>query len=321
MPPRPLKIVVPRLFATELEAQLTVPHELVPYAGLADAAMADLLAGADVLVSGAYKAAWKPPAGAPLRLIHSTGAGVDGIDFPNLPAGCTVCNVYGHERGVAEQAFMHLLALHKGLFSLDAALRKGDWTPARTYLPEMIGHHLLILGAGQIGQALVRWGRFLGMEVTMLTRRPAAGRAGAGVRHLGGLDELPQHLPHVDFVVVAIPAAPGTVDLISTREFALMKPTACIVNVGRGPVINEEALYEALRTRRIAGAGIDVWYQYPSAPGQIQRPGRFPFHELDNIIMTPHKPTAETMAYRWRAIAGNISRLAQGEPLLRIVRP
>jgi len=91
--------------------------------------------------------------------------------------------------------------------------------------------------------------------------------------------------------------------------------------MGPKPVINEEALYEALRTRRIAGAGIDVWYQYPSAPGQIQRPGRFPFHELDNIIMTPHKPTAETMAYRWRAIAGNISRLAQGEPLLRIVRP
>ncbi len=321
MPSRPLKIVVPRLFAAELGAQLTVAHELVPYGGQDDAAMAALLAAADVLVSGAYKSAWKPPAGAPLRLIHSTGAGVDGIDFPSVPAGCTVCNVYGHERGVAEQAFMHMLALHKGLFRLDAALRQGDWTPSRTYLPEMIGHHLLILGAGQIGQALVRWGRFLGMEVTMLTRRPAAGRAGAGVRHLGGLDELPQHLPQADFVVVAIPAAPGTVDLISAREFALMKPTACIVNVGRGPVINEEALYEALRTRRIAGAGIDVWYQYPSAPGQIQRPGRFPFHELDNIIMTPHKPTAETMAYRWRAIAGNISRLAQGEPLLRVVRP
>lgn len=100
-----------------------------------------------------------------------------------------------------------------------------------------------------------------------------------------------------------------------------MKPTACLVNVGRGPVVNEEALYEALRTRRIAGAGFDVWYQYPSRPGQIQRPGRFPFHELDNIIMTPHKPTLETMAYRWRAIAGNIARLVRGEPLLRVVHP
>ena len=72
---------------------------------------------------------------------------------------------------------------------------------------------------------------------------------------MGGLDELPQHLPWADFIVVAIPAAAGTVDLIAAKEFALMKPTACLVNVGRGPVVNEEALYEALRSRRIAGAG------------------------------------------------------------------
>lgn len=318
MSSRPLKIVVLRQFASDLGAQLTVPHELAPFSGLDDAAMAALLADADVLVSGAYRPAWKPAPGAPLRLIHSTGAGVDGIDFTSVPAGCTVCNVYGHERGVAEQAFMHMLALHKGLFRLDASLRKGDWMPERPYLPEMINHHLLVLGAGQIGQALVRWGRFLGMEVTVLTRRPS-GQAGPGVSHLGGLDELPRYLPKADFVVVAIPAAAGTIDLISAREFALMKSSAFIVNVGRGPVINEQALYDALRTRRIAGAGLDVWYQYPSAPGQTQRPARLPFHELDNIIMTPHKPTAETMAYRWRAIAGNIARLARGESLLRVV--
>lgn len=317
---RPLNIVVPRMFANELAAQLTVGHTLIPFGGQDDAAMAALLADADVFVSGAYKAAWKP-AGGRLRLIHSTGAGVDGIHFPSVPVGCVVCNVYGHERAVAEQAFMHLLALHKGLFRLDAALRQGDWLPGQPYLPEMIGRHLLILGAGQIGQALVRWGRFLGMEVTVLTRNPAAGRVGPGVRALGGLNELSAYLPQADFVVVAIPAAPGTVDLISAREFGMMKRTACIVNVGRGPVINEEALYEALRTRRIAGAGLDVWYQYPSAPGQIQRPARLPFHELDNIIMTPHKPTTETMAYRWRAIAGNIARLVSGEPLVRVVRP
>jgi phosphoglycerate dehydrogenase-like enzyme len=309
------------MFAAELGAQLALSHELLPFGGEDDAAMAALLASADVLVSGAYKAAWKPPAGAPLRLIQSTGAGVDGIHFPSVPAGCAVCNVYGHERGVAEQAFLHLLALHKGLFRLDAALRQGDWTPSRPYLPEMIGHRLLILGAGQIGQALVRWGQFLGLEVTVLTRRAAAARVGPRVRHVGGLDELPQHLPSADFIIVAIPAAPGTVDLIGAREFALMKPSACLVNVGRGPVINEEALYEALRTRRIAGAGLDVWYQYPSSPGQIQRPARFPFHELDNVIMTPHKPTAETMAYRWRAIAANIGRLLAGTPLLRVVHP
>lgn len=308
-----------RQFAGELAAQLTVPHELVPFGGEDDAAMASLLSEADALVSGAYRAGWRPAAGSRLRLIQCTGAGIDGIHLPAVPSGCSVCNVYGHERGVAEQAFMHLLALHKGLFRLDAALRQGDWMPERPYLPEMIGHRLLVLGAGEIGRALVRWGRFLGMEVTVLTRRPALARLGPDVQHVGGLNELAQHLPTADFIVVAIPAAAGTIDLIGAPEFARMKPTACLVNVGRGAVVNEQALYDALRSRRIAGAGFDVWYQYPVAPGEKRRPATLPFHELDNIIMTPHKPTAETMAYRWRAIAGNLARLARGEPLARVV--
>ncbi|SDS47878.1 2-hydroxyacid dehydrogenase [Opitutus sp. GAS368] len=315
---RPLQIAVHRNFLPELEQQLAVPHVLRDFAGLGDNAMAALLAEADVLVSGAYPAAWRP-AGGPLRLIHSTGAGVDGIDFPGVPAGCLVCNVYGHQRGVAEQAFMLMLALHKGLLGLDAALRRGNWTPQRPYLPEMRGRRLLVLGLGHIGRELVHWGRFLDMEVTVLTRTPAPERAhGLGLRAFGGFHELASHLPAADFVVVAIPAAEGTANLIGPAEFALMKPEAFIINVGRGPVINEAALYEALRTRRIAGAGLDVWYQYP-APGQDRMPARLPFQELDNVIMTPHKPTAETMAYRWKQIAANIGRLARGEPLACVV--
>jgi phosphoglycerate dehydrogenase-like enzyme len=317
----PLKIAVLRQFADELGAQLQVPHELLPFGGDDDPTMARLLTKADALVSGAYRAGWQPGPGACLRLIQSTGAGVDGIHLPSVPAGCTVCNVYGHERGVAEQAFMHLLALHKGLFRLDAALRQGDWMPERPYLPEMIGHRLLILGAGEIGRALVRWGRFLGMEVTVLTRRPAHARVGPDVKHVGALDELSRHLPTADFIVIAIPAAPGTVDLVGAAAFERMKPSAFLVNVGRGPVVNEQALFNALKTRRIAGAGLDVWYQYPSAPGEKRRPATLPFHELDNVIMTPHKPTVETMAYRWRAIANNLGRLARGESLLRVVHP
>jgi len=99
-----------------------------------------------------------------------------------------------------------------------------------------------------------------------------------------------------------------------------MKPGAFIINVGRGPVLNEDALYDALKTRRIAGAGLDVWYQYP-APGQNRQPARLPFHELDNVIMTPHKPTIETMAYRWREIVANLGRFSRGEALHSVVHP
>jgi phosphoglycerate dehydrogenase-like enzyme len=316
-----MKIAVHRNFAAELAKQLAVPHTLREFSNESDAAMADLLAKTDVLVSGAYKPEWKPAQHRSLRLIHSTGAGVDGIDLPSVPTDCVVCNVYGHERGVAEQAFLLMMALHKGLFGLDAALRKGNWTPERPYLPEMNGRKLLVVGLGHIGRELVRWGNFMDMDVSAVTRTPRPEQSEElGLSFFGGLGELSAHLGQADFVVVAIPATPDTIDLIGARELALMKPGAFIINVGRGPVINEEALYDALRDRRIGGAGLDVWYQYPAA-GQERLPSRFPFQELNNVIMTPHKPTAETMAYRWKEIAANIERLVRGEALRCVVRP
>ncbi len=313
-----LVVAIHQKFAAELTKEMAVPHSLRSFSDESDAEMAELLYGADILVWGAFKAAWNDPRGGTLRLVHSTGAGTDGIDFSGLPSGCTVCNVYGHQWGVAEHAILLMMALHKNLFGLDAAMRNGDWTPQRPYLPEMRGRHLLILGYGHIGQELVRWGQFLAMKVTVLTRTPAKARDEKLTVPVDDLRKLGTFLPDADFVVVAIPAATGTIDLIGQKEFQQMKPSAFIINVGRGPVINEDALYEALRARRIAGAGLDVWYQYPAA-GQNRHPSRRPFQELDNVIMTPHKPTIETMAYRWKEIAENIRRLAQGEPLHRIV--
>jgi phosphoglycerate dehydrogenase-like enzyme len=314
-----LKIVTHQRFAAELTKELTIPHVLKTFSDEGDAAMAQLLDGTDALVWGGFKATWNNPDRRTPRLIHSTGAGTDGIDFTALPTGCTVCNVYGHQWGVAEHAFLLMMALHKNLFALDAALRKGDWTPQRPYLPELRGRSLLILGLGHIGQELVRWGQFLGMKLTVLTRTPGKARAEtSGDVAVGRLQDLGAHLPAADFVIVAIPAAPGTIDLIGEKEFQQMKPGAFIINVGRGPVINEDALYHALKTRRIAGAGLDVWYQYPAA-GQNRLPARQPFQELDNVIMTPHKPTSETMAYRWKEIADNLARFSRGEALRCVV--
>src|SRR6266700_3087153 len=163
-----LTIAVHEKFAAELAREMAVPHVVRTFARETDVEMATLLATADVLVWGAFKAAWRDPARCALRLVHSTGAGTDGIEFAGLPAGAVVCNVYGHQWGVAEHAFLLMMALHKSLFDLDAALRKGDWTPQRPYLPELRGRQLLILGLGHIGQELVRWGQFLGMKITVL---------------------------------------------------------------------------------------------------------------------------------------------------------
>lgn len=319
MPLTPLRILIPELFAADLAAAMTIPHEIRVLQGQTDTEIARLLETTDVLVSGAYKAAWRPAGASALRLVHVSGAGIDGIDTSALPEGCQVCNVYGHERGVAEQAFLLMLALQKGLLPLDAALRCGNWTPQRPYLPELRDRTLLILGLGHIGRELVRWGSFLGMKITVLTRTAEPERAaGLDLERFGNLSELEQVLPTADFVVVAIPAAHGTVGLLGAGELRLMKTSAFVINVGRGPVIDEDALYEALRERRIAGAGLDVWWQYPVS-GHERPPSKHPFGELDNVVMTPHKPTFETMAYRWREIATNLARLSRDEPLTRVV--
>lgn len=139
MTPALLTIATHAKFAAELARELTIPHQLKTFTDENDAAMAELLGKVDVLVWGAFKSAWKNPGVSALRVVHSTGAGTDGIEFAGLPAGCTVCNVYGHQWGVAEHAFLLMMALHKNLFGLDAALRQGNWTPQRPYLPELRG--------------------------------------------------------------------------------------------------------------------------------------------------------------------------------------
>jgi phosphoglycerate dehydrogenase-like enzyme len=313
------RILAGPLFAPGVAAKLNFPHLMTVLDRQSDAEIAKIAADTDVIVSAAFTSAWRVPGADRPGLVHSVGAGFEGIDRACLPAGCIVCNVYGHERAVTEEAFMLMLALQKGLFGLDAALRRGDWTPEPPYLFELRGRRLLILGYGHIGAELARFGCFFGMEVTALTRNPSPERAEKhGLRELGALSDLGRHLPGADFVIVAIPHNPDTNNLIGEKEFQKMKPTAFIINVGRAPVVEETALYQALRERRIAGAGLAVWYRYPSGDEKCL-PANLPFQELDNIIMTPHKPSLETIDYRIGEIAENIRRFAVGEPLKNVV--
>jgi phosphoglycerate dehydrogenase-like enzyme len=101
-----------------------------------------------------------------------------------------------------------------------------------------------------------------------------------------------------------------------------MKPSTFLINVARGEVVEETALYEALRDRTIGGAAIDVWYQYPEKD-ELRLPSTLPFHELDNVIMTPHiaGATDATFHYRWSVINDNIGRLGTGEPFVNQVHP
>ncbi len=314
-----LRIVTNERLLDDLQSAVSIPCTIDAYSlDATSSKIADLVDGADVFVGADFRSTWSSPS---LRLIQVPGAGIDGIDRSALPTSCAVCNAFGHEWAVAEHAFLLMLALQKQLFQLDRGLRDGKWRWENRMTPELRGRSLLILGLGRIGQELVRWGRFFTMNISAVSRTLSPDRdSQLGLARVGTFLDLPRFLPDADFVVIALPGAKETNNLLDADALALLKRSAYLVNVGRAPVVNELALYEALREKRLAGAGLDVWYQYPKT-GEDLQPSRLPFSELDNIIMTPHNGgyTQETMRARWNVIARNIGRLGAGEPLENVV--
>jgi phosphoglycerate dehydrogenase-like enzyme len=259
-----------------------------------------------------------------LRLILTPGAGTNEIDFAAVPPGVTVCNVFGHETAIAEYVFMAILALNRDLLGMDARFRQADWGDrARGPQREIKGRTLGTVGLGHIGAEVVRVGRAFDMRLVGVTRSPDPRRAEAlGLDWLGSLGELPRLLAEADFVVVAVPLDASTEGLIGRDELAAMKSSAYLVNVARGEIVEEAALYDALCAGRIAGAALDVWYRYPEAAESLP-PSAYPFHELPNVVMTPHVAgwTEGTFAHRWTTIGQNLRRLAMGEALLGAVWP
>lgn len=280
------------------------------------------LDGADALISMSWNG--RVPQAASLRLLQIPGAGTDAIDFSLLSPRTAVCNCFEHEIGIAEYVLGAMLEWVIGLRRLDAALRAGDWAGSYLCGPrhgELHGKTLLTLGYGRIAREAAARALAFGMRVRACSRtardsEPLVGR-------VAGMDELRQHLESADFVLVTLPLDDSTRGLIDARAFACMKDSAVIINVSRGAVIDEQALYDALAQRRIGGAIIDVWYGYPPQGQRHAEPSRLPFHALDNILMTPHASawTDGLLPRRNRAVADNLNRLARGEPLVNVVRP
>ena len=318
-----LRVLVLDRFAAVLSEVIPVPHEIITFSGNSDEEMAALLQNTDVFISSTFKPAWATPDMSDLRLIQGVGAGTEGIDFSAVPEGVTVCNVYGHGYSVAEYTFMTMTVLSRELIAQDRDMRRGDWGGG-VFRKGLQERTLLMLGLGHIGEEIARWANFLRMKVIGLTRSPSPERGEElGLAAVGGLDELHHYLPQADYVVVAIPHTPETTGFIGEAEFGLMKSAAFLINVARGPVVDESSLYNALHNWRIAGAAIDVWYHYPATLDESVMPATYLLHELDNIIMTPHNAgtTDGTMAYRFNFMGQNIRRLALGEPLQNIVWP
>jgi phosphoglycerate dehydrogenase-like enzyme len=300
--------------------------EVVAVAEGDQAAMRAALVSADAVVCGALTS--DETSGAErLRLVHVLGAGFDGIAPDALPPGCTLCNVFEHETAISEWALMAMLALTRRLLRYDADLRRGEWHGAVSFegVPErdLRGATLGLVGVGHIGARTAALAQALGMRTVAVTRRPDPGRAAQlGLEWLGSLDELGRLLRESDFVLLCVPLSDETEGMIGAAELDELGPDGYLLNVGRGALVDEDALYDALAAGRIAGAGIDVWYRYPSGPGDTVLPATRPFWELDNVVMTPHSSgwSESTVQGRWAFIAGQLERLREGEPLRNVVR-
>ena len=258
-----------------------------------------------------------------LRLIQLQAAGYDRIDFRCVPDRATVCNAFGHTRAIAEYALMTMLMWTHRWKPVEESFRAGSWQYSGTMVgplrDELNSRTVGILGFGQMGREIAAGCRALGTRVVVCARNPQAGEQVDASYPLERLDDF---LAQCDFVVVCIAHAPQTEGLIDAGRLARMKPGAVLVNVARGPVVAERDLYEALTSGVIAGAVIDVWWQYPDAGDPQRRGSVFPFHELDNVFMTPHSSgwTEQMMDRRWDMIVANLGAAWRGEQLVNVVR-
>ena len=245
-----------------------------------------------------------------VKLIVEAGTGYNNIDLDAARAkGITVCNIpaYSTER-VAHTVIMMLLNFSSTMQQQIGMLAKGDRSNFRKYLQvshtEVNGKTLGVVGAGHIGMEVIKVAKALGMNVLVHTRTPKAD--GDGIRYVS-LDEL---LEHSDYITLHCPLNEQTKHMINKDTIAKMKSSAVIINTGRGALINEADLCEALVAKRIGGAGLDVQEVEPPVEDS-------PLYTLDNVIITPHMgwKGLETRQRLVGIIRDNVQAFLKGEPI------
>ena len=245
-----------------------------------------------------------------VKLIVEAGTGYNNIDLNAAKEkGITVCNIpaYSTER-VAHTVIMMILNFASTMQQQIGMLAKGDRSNFTKYLQvshtEVNGKTLGVVGAGHIGMEVIKVAKALGMNILVHTRTPKAD--GDGIRYVS-LDEL---LENSDYITLHCPLNDQTKYMINKETIGKMKPSAVIVNTGRGPLINEADLCEALAAKRIAGAGLDVQEVEPPAEDS-------PLYTLDNVIITPHMgwKGLETRQRLVGIIRDNVQAFFKGEPI------
>lgn len=256
------------------------------------------------------------------------------IPFAGLPAetrermtnypDIAIYNLHHNNITTGEMALALLFACARQLIPAHNTFRQHDWTSRYLPLQQVILYQktVVILGYGSIGQYIAPVLTALGMNVIGVRRTNPDPDNG-----IYTMDSFYDLLPKANVLMVALPATDETTGLLGEREFALLPENAIVVNVGRGPVIQQEAFYHALKSGKLHAGASDVWYHYPQ--GNLEppfgddvkevAPADVPFHELDNMVMSPHRGGAfdneDVERMRYTNIASLMNKLARGETL------
>ena len=254
-----------------------------------------------------------------LRWIHSPAAAVHQLLFPELVQSSVVLtNSTGiHGPVVAEHAIAVLLAMAKRLPQAMQYQAKREWSQEQLWHDrprprEVADATVAVVGMGGIGREFAARAKTLGMKVLAVRENPAKGLDGAdSVFSSAQIDDV---LPQAEYVLLCTPVTPATSGMMNAARLSKMKPDAYLINVARGPLIDEAALLDALQHRRIAGAALDVFVEEPLPPDS-------PFWSLDNVLITPHTAavTERLWERHYRLIVDNLKRFLAGEPLINQV--
>lgn len=318
--------IVPQL--RELLGETWQVESLTLEAALADVGESrELLAEACALVIPPIPALGKLIAAAQVRmprlkLLQTISAGVEFLDLDTVPQEITVCSTSSMDHAIAEYVMCAMLQHQLSFADMERDFReKGTFLPPFRFAGCKVGpapfhgelgeKTLGIIGFGQIGVQVARRARAFNMKVHAIASR-CRDSLPEELDWIGTPADLPALLGASHFVLVCCPLTDATRGLISAMALAQMRTDAVIINVGRGEVVDEEALFHALKGKRIRGAIIDVWWQYPSTDDPEVSPSRYPFHELPNVTMTPHSSgwTSEQEVRKVAQVAHNVRECA-----------
>lgn len=322
----PLRVVVTDPIVSRfasLFTQLSPEHQWHFVAGLSPEEQTEFIAKADVLVCAKLSA---QEAGiCTARLVHVTGSGTDRVALAQLPASTTIARTAHHELSIAEHILMVILAHQRRLLNVTEELREGTWRTVsthsaapmhRTFADLTIG----FVGLGAIGEQALKFTSALGANAVAVRRTAPTNHPNPRMKWVKDMNSLPELLQVSDVVVLGLPLTTETRGLIGSKELAQMRSDALLVNVSRGAIIDQAALWWALNNSIIGGAALDVWWDAPQGtqtPAEVHE-----FASLPNVICTPHYSghAARTFENRVREIAENINAFAGELPLSNTVR-